>query len=222
MDSNSLHSQKTHTETKKVNLYPPREVALEVSDLQLWERFKAGDEAAFASIYSGHADVLYGYGMKLVKDSELVKDCIQDLFIELWDSKNKLSSVRSIKAYLFKSLRRKLIARASKQRHRFVSVMKAEMVKEATPSAEINLIEKQRFDEDRKVLMKTLKKLNSKQREIIHLKYYGNLGYDEISEIMDMDKKGVYNLMAHTIKLLRQQLGGVFLIFLILFLIFNS
>lgn len=195
--------------------------SIEVSDLQLWHDFQRGDEAAFAKIYSINADGMYGYGMKLVKDNELVKDCIQDLFIELWDTKYRLSSVHTIKAYLFKCLRRKLIAGASKQRHRFVSAIKLEMVRETTPSAEIKLVEKQRFEHERKILSKTLKKLNSKQREIIHLKYFGNLSYDEISEIMDLDKKGAYNLMAHTIKHLRQQLGDVLFTILIFIPVFT-
>ncbi|MCK0146214.1 sigma-70 family RNA polymerase sigma factor [Arenibacter sp. F26102] len=211
MKSNIVHSTNSQTEIKDSLISEANRSSIEVSDLQLWQDFQRGDEAAFASMYSLNADRLYGYGMKLVKDNELVKDCIQDLFVELWDTKHRLSSVRSIKAYLFKCLRRKLIAGASKQRNRFVSAIKLEMVREATPSSEINLIEKQRLDHERKILTKSLKKLTGKQQEIIHLKYYGNLGYEEISEIMDMDKKGVYNLMAHTIKLLRQHLGDVFL-----------
>ena len=77
------------------------------------------------------------------------------------------------------------------------------------PSAEFSLIEKQRFDEERKSLLKVMEKLNDKQREIIHLKYYSNFSYEEISEIMSLDKKATYNLMAHTIKLLRQHLEGM-------------
>jgi RNA polymerase sigma-70 factor (ECF subfamily) len=218
--ANSINIKKTQIEIKESLVSKGNHVIVEVSDLQLWHNFQMGSEAAFASIYNANAERLYGYGLKLVKDKDLVKDCIQDLFVELWDTKHNLSSVRSIKAYLFKCIRRKLIARAAKLRKRFDLNIDLDLVRESTPSAEINLIEKQRFEDERSILAKTLKKLNSKQREIIHLKFYGNLRYDEISEIMALDKRGTYNLMAHTIKLLRRDLGRVILFVFLLFLTF--
>ncbi|WP_276165972.1 RNA polymerase sigma factor [Zobellia alginiliquefaciens] len=176
----------------------------ESSDFYLWQEFKMGKESAFARIYKDNVARLYSYGIKLVNDKSLVKDSIQDLFVELWDAKEKLGDVKSIKSYLYKSIRRKLIAQASKKRKRFSDGHDLEVIHRETSSIEINLIEKQLFNDKRKKLVKTLNKLNDKQREIIHLKYFGNLSYDEISEIMSLDKKGTYNLMAHTIKLLRQ------------------
>ncbi|HUH46510.1 MAG TPA: sigma-70 family RNA polymerase sigma factor [Arenibacter sp.] len=194
----------------------PMDSAPNISDFELWQQFKEGNEAAFAHIYSANAQRLYSYGLKLVNDKDLIKDCIQDLFVEIWDTKHKLSSVRSIKAYLYKSIRRKLIYQASHKRKKFDQFYKLETIQETVPSIEIRLIEKQRFDDDRKRVKKALDKLNKKQREIIHLKYYGGMGYDEISEIMGLDKKATYNLMAHTIKLLRQDLGGILFIILVL------
>lgn len=200
----------------------PIDAKAAISDFELWQQFKEGNEAAFANIYSANAQRLYSYGLKLVNDKDLVKDCIQDLFVEIWDTKHKLSSVRSIKAYLYKSIRRKLIRQASHNRERFDQTYELETIQESVPSIEIRLIEKQRFDDERKLVIKALDKLNNKQREIIHLKYFGNMGYDEISEIMALDKKATYNLMAHTIKLLRQDLGGIFFIALIILLSFTA
>lgn len=194
---------------------PPTGTKVDISDFELWQQFKEGNEAAFAQIYSANAQRLYSYGLKLVHDKDLVKDGIQDLFVEIWDTKHRLGPVRSIKAYLYKSIRRKLILRSAQKRKRFDATYELETIQETVPSIEIRLIEKQRFDDERKLVKKALGKLNKKQREIIHLKYFGNMGYDEISEIMGLDKKATYNLMAHTIKLLRQDLGGVLFTFLV-------
>lgn len=173
---------------------------------------------AFAHIYSDNAQRLYSYGLKLVNDRDMVKDSIQDLFVEIWDTKDRLGPVRSIKAYLYKSIRRKLIRQASHKRKRYNETFELETVQETVPSIEIRLIEKQRFDDEHKLVITALNKLSEKQREIIHLKYYGNMNYDEISEIMELDKKATYNLMAHTIKLLKQDLGGILFTFLIIVL----
>ena len=187
-----------------------------VSDTQLWKDFQSGDEAAYATIYKNNVSRLYSYGLKLVGEKDLVKDSIQDLFVELWEAKDRLSEVRSIKSYLYTSIRRKLILKKSERRRLFSQNYESVKAQETVPSSEINLIEKQQFNNEREELIKALAKLNNKQREIVYLKFYSHLSYRDISEIMSLDKKGTYNLMAHTIKLLRQYLGTIFLIAFIL------
>ncbi len=182
------------------------------SDLQLWQEFKSGSEIAFATIYNDNVGRLYGYGIKLIHDKDSVKDAIQDLFVELWNARERLGDAKSIKSYLYKSIRRALISRVSSQRKKLGFFYSLEHFEETVSSQEIHLIEKQRFDEERKKLKKALIKLNAKQQEIIYLKFYGHLSYEEISEVMSLDKKGAYNLMAYTLKLLRQYLGLVFLL----------
>lgn len=196
----------SNTQNKEQSKISSNKNEVVVVDLQLWKEFQAGNESAFATIYEKHVALLYSYGLKLVYDKELVKDAIQDLFIELWDTKNKLAEVQSIKAYLYKSLRRKLIAQVTKERKKFDRNYDVETSNKKTTSFEINLIEKQRFEEQRQELNNALAHLSEKQREIIHLKFYGHLSYSEIAEIMSLNKKSVYNLIARTIKLLKKRI----------------
>ncbi len=75
------------------------------SDACIWLAFKRGSESAYTQIYQSLANSLFNYGCKLTKDRDLVKDCIQEVFINLWRSKEKVADPTSIKAYLFKALR---------------------------------------------------------------------------------------------------------------------
>ncbi|MDO6802958.1 RNA polymerase sigma factor [Wenyingzhuangia sp. 1_MG-2023] len=184
-----------------------------VSDLVLWQEFQLGSETAFAKIYEDHVGRLYSYGLKIVYDKSIVKDAVQDLFIELWDTKEKLSEVKSIKSYLFTSLRRKLIKQQVKYHKIFNKNENVETINYESESVEFSLIEKQRLDFEKQSLKIGLEKLEPKQREIVFLKYYARLSYEEIMEIMDIDKKQAYNLLSRTLKTLKE-----FLIFLILFL----
>ena len=203
MSKNPLRKSDPSTSYTKIKFLGIEKSSSQV-DVQLWQDFQTGSESAFASIYERNAGLLYSYGLKIVSDKELVKDSIQDLFIELWDAKNRISKVRSIKAYLCKSLRRKLIASASKQRKTFDKSLDLEKFNSAVFSSEVSLIEKQRFDEQRKMLNNELDRLTLKQKEIIYLKFYGRLNYNEIAEVMSLDKKATYNLMARTIKILKK------------------
>lgn len=181
---------------------------LRKEDSQLWLEFQAGNETAYATIYNNNVSMLYGYGLKLVNDKELIKDCIQDLFVEIWNTKHKLSKVKSIKSYLFKSIRRKLISACVKKRKMTLDSAVFPILKAPTaPSVEFSLIEKQRFDQQRMKLKQALNQLTDRQKEIIHLKYHAALSYVEIAEVMSLSTKGAYKLMGRSIKFLRQHMS---------------
>ena len=175
--------------------------------------FKRGVKTAYDTIYKNYIALLYGYGLKLGADREVVKDSIQNLFVELWDTKHKLGVVKSIKAYLFKSIRRKLASETIKRN----SIVHIEAFEEVgistTTSVEHSLIEKQNFDEQRQRLNEGMAKLTDRQKEIIYLKYYARLSYLEISEIMSLSNKGSYKLMGRAITFLRKQILNRHLLF---------
>src|SRR5690554_7926932 len=74
----------------------------------LWTSFKNGDDSALARIFTKYADQLYAYGLKIINDEALVKDCIQDVFIQLIEKRETLVITSKTQIYLFKSLRNKL------------------------------------------------------------------------------------------------------------------
>ena len=61
-----------------------------------WNNFLAGDEDAFSKIYEHLAGDLLSFGATLTSDSELVKDCIQEIFLRIYQNRAKLSSVANI------------------------------------------------------------------------------------------------------------------------------
>lgn len=180
-------------------------IAAKIKEGQLWQDFQTGNETAFATIYEQNAAKLYSYGMKLVRDENIVKDAIQDLFVELWDAKGRLGKVQAITPYLLKSIRRKILHNATRER-RMTALEEVDLYNQVIPSAEHNLLERQQYDRKRQEIREALAKLNKNQQEIIHLKYYCRISYQEIAEILESDTKSVYNLMARTVKQLRKYL----------------
>src|SRR5690606_14004714 len=77
-------------------------------EVVLWKAFRGGDEVAFSEIARKYYRSLFGYGIKFSSDREFVKDCIQDLFMELWSKRESIGDTDFVKFYLFKSLRRKI------------------------------------------------------------------------------------------------------------------
>ncbi|MGS2765014.1 RNA polymerase sigma factor [Sinomicrobium sp. M5D2P9] len=175
----------------------------EISDTELWLKFQGGDQVAFEEIYAQNFARLYNYGLKLATDRDLVKDSIQDLFEELWDRREKLGKVKSIKSYLFKSIRRKILRKAGKK-GKLLSLVESDdnVYMDSTPSSEITMIANEQFELEQKELELALNKLNKKHREIIHLMFYEHLSYKEIAKVTGMHKKNVYYHMSRALDIL--------------------
>ncbi len=159
----------------------------------LWNAFKNGDEKALVSIFDRFADALYNYGVKIFNDRESVKDAVQDLFIELWRTRENLSDTDSIKFYLFKALRLKLCKVKRKSARQFIAQTQPE--EWVSPPHEFFVIAEQTLSEQRDRLMKMLESLTPRQREAIFLRYFEEMNYERIAEIMEMNKQSVYNLI---------------------------
>ncbi len=188
------------------------------TDAQLWDQFRGGEERAFARIYQDHAKVLFTYGMRLVRDGAMIEDCIHDLFIDLWDRKEHLSPTDSIRLYLLKSLKRKVI-RAAAKKHKLV-LQDGSEAGYAFPfelSHEALLIQQQLSAEQAERLKQGIAKLTSNQQEIIFLRFYAGLPYEEIGSLLAINYQSVKNLMFRAMKTLRQSLTIGFVLLTLLF-----
>lgn len=183
-----------HASSKVLHLHPDH-----LEDGILWDAFRKGDDRALVTIFDRYAQSLYNYGCKILVDRESVKDHVQDLFLDLCRKRGKLGATYAIKFYLFKALRRKLIR--SKLKARLISLITSDLT---TPSAEADLIDKESIEHQQRVLEHRLTRLTNRQREAIFLRYYEELSFDKIAEIMDLRKQSIYNLINESLTILEK------------------
>ncbi|MBO9154056.1 RNA polymerase sigma factor [Chitinophaga sp. GCM10012297] len=167
----------------------------------LWRRFKQGDQKAFEALFLHHHRPLFQYGSKMLRDRQVLDDCIQELFLELWDTRERLTDVVSVRAYLFRALKFKL-ARAIKKR-----AAHSELSEEGTEllafSYETELIARQTDADQRERLLRSVRQLTRRQQEVIYLRFYNQMSYEEISVTMDISYQAVVNLVSQALKALR-------------------
>ncbi len=157
-----------------------------LEDAVIWDKFRAGDKSAFIFIYKSYFQSLRQYGYHFAGGIQLVEDAIQDLFIDLNRNHQRLSATNSIKFYLYKSLRRRLIYYLEKQKKTMRVARAAEdLTFKISLSVEQFIINRQIESERRKKLDQALKNLTAHQREAIYYFYYENMTYAEIKEFMD-------------------------------------
>ena len=174
----------------------------------LWESFRKGDKEAFATLFRQHYETLFRFGAKFTTDTELLEDCIQELFLELWQAKSG-TPVLSVKAYLLKSLKYKLLKAFRKKGKTQPLADSGDIPFEW--SHETMLIQEQETAEKKRRVLDALGRLSNRQKEIIYLKYYQNLSYEEVSEIMNINYQVARNLLYQAIKSLKNMINLVVL-----------
>ncbi|MEQ9289484.1 MAG: sigma-70 family RNA polymerase sigma factor [Cyclobacteriaceae bacterium] len=177
-------------------------------DHEIWRMFRNGDEPAFVFIYDKFFHILFDYAHRFCKDSGLVKDAIQDLFIEMRNNKKRLGETTSIKFYLFASIRRKVLAMTA-GKLRFVRLKNLENYDfDIEVSPEQKIINRQINDTTRTILSKNIESLSSRQKEAVLYYFYEGFSYQQISAIMGFSKvEHVRVLMYRAIKKIRASLS---------------
>jgi RNA polymerase sigma factor (sigma-70 family) len=193
--------------TSYTPLIMERKVSYVVEECPVWSHFRSGDERALATIFNEHYDSLYYYGKKLVQDEDLVKDCVQNLFVKIWTTRHKLMAVKNVRPYLLKSLRRHIGDHVIAQNRKKTLQEHFHREFQISFSHEDFLIAKQTSCEQSETLARSLNNLPSRQREAILLKFYEGLDYLQIAEVMALNVQSVRNLIHQSLKTIKNQMN---------------
>ncbi|MGW9685478.1 RNA polymerase sigma factor [Flagellimonas sp. 2504JD1-5] len=169
----------------------------------LWSKFKAGDKTAFESVYKSCIDDMYAYGLKLDSDKELIKDCIQEVFIDIFEHRNAISEPNNIKFYVLKALKHTIFKKQKKERKKTKLDEQAPHAFSAGHNFEDKRILSELDEEKKRLVNEALDSLSSKQKEIMYLRFSVGLSYNDISEIVNIDHASVRKQVYRAVKKLR-------------------
>ena len=175
-------------------------------DKEIWQKLKQGEKGALQHIYDQNIKLLYSYGYKFCTDRELLEDCIQEVFMTLWERRSVVGDTDSIRPYLLTSLRRRIIRTVSRNH---IQIDRNFEIDKYDFNIDFNPEKKLISSEDSKYLIekinRELNQLTKKQQEVVYLKFHCGLSYSEIAEIMTIKYQSVRNLMHKTLRLLRNK-----------------
>ena len=175
------------------------------ADPLLWAQLKAGDELALGRLIHKHANALQNYGYKFVRDTDFVKDCVQEVFIDVWHRRQNLTDPDSVRAYLLSSVRKRVLREGFRQR-----ILRDDEPVDfdaSTDFAEFSpewlLIEEESVADKTRRVAALLNQLPKRQREVMYLRFYQGLERDEIARIMLVNPQSVSNLLQVAFKTFR-------------------
>lgn len=159
-------------------------------------------------MYHAYYRLLNNYGYKFTRDVNLIEDAIHDLFTTLWTNKDNLGSPISVKNYLYKSIRN-ILFRKIKSASRFYNLQEDDESIPFEVSYDHKLILNEEEIRIQQTIKEVLHKLPARQKEIIYLRFYDGLSYEEIADIMSIHVSSAYKLLYKALDNLQHSIGAL-------------
>lgn len=177
-----------------------------MSEALLWSQLREGRKAALEALYRAHASVLLQYGGKFSADRQLVEDCVQDLFVDLWQRRAQLSEVSSVQSYLLVAMRRRVVRQLGRRQKRESAEEPEEQQFDCEIAIDEQIAARELSKEQHLKLKEALQQLSPRQKEAIYLKYQLGMDYEDIGQAMDISYQSVRNLAHSALSRLRELL----------------
>ncbi len=154
---------------------------MHTDDKALIEAFQQGDDFAFVSLYNRYKGPVYTFCLKMLFDRDLAQDVMQETFLRIYENRDRLLNAHSFKAWTFTIARNQCLnqfRRSSK--HVVLDEESIPTAPETTVLAQVANLEK---SEQIALVNHFLGQLKPEYREVIILREYQNLTYDEIAAV---------------------------------------
>lgn len=152
---------------------------MQAEDRSLIEAFQAGDEFAFVSLYNRHRSAVYSYCVKMILDKDAAKDVMQETFIRVYENRDRLLKAGSFRAWVYTIARNQCLNHL-RRRRRLVPL-------DATDSGSLfaSEVSFSRLEKSELIALVDafLGRLKEDYREVLILREYQNLSYEEIAVV---------------------------------------
>lgn len=174
----------------------------------IWDEFVSGDKEAFATLYNLHVEALFRYGTKLCCDREMVKDALQEIFIDVFLNRSRMKITPGhLRYYLLLALKRNLIKKMESERRPLPREEK-ERCFEVTYSIETSIIDHEEEAERNRRVAELLNTLPAGQKEALYLRYNEAMEYSQIAEILHISVESVRKQVYRALSSIREKWGN--------------
>ena len=167
-----------------------------------WQKSLEGDAVAFHSIHQELFQGLFNYSLKLLQDSELAADAVQELFIKIWVKKTSIGELKKVKPYFFTALRRQILNQLRNLRLRELKIRSMPQP-DIDFSPEEIVVRREEYGSLQGKIVELLNALPQRQKEVIYLHYFEEMDYTQIAEVMGIRYQSVLNLTQKALQKLR-------------------
>jgi RNA polymerase sigma-70 factor (family 1) len=169
-------------------IYTAMMIAAINDEKNLLAMIATGNRQAFSMLYTIYLNALYHYIFLFTKSKEESEEILQEIFIKIWENREKLSEIDSFKNYLFRFAKNKLLDRI---RHSQIRQRVLSEIKRTKNISETSTNDQCAYREYYKIVQRAIEKLPPKRKLIFRLNIENGLSQDEIARKLNISKSVV-------------------------------
>ena len=172
------------------------------SDSHLIELWRDGNEKAYRALFERYFYKLYNYTGKLIADKNVSEEIVMDVMLAVWLKRDRLNTNGSLSAYLYKSVKNRLIDYLRKQSVPTISLDQTTVEPPSSFITDSRLLHK-----ELECLYRTsLNRLPPQKKRIFTMSREEGSSYKEIADRLQLSKNTVENHMVAALRLLKDQM----------------
>jgi RNA polymerase sigma-70 factor (ECF subfamily) len=189
------------------------------SNKELLLLIQKDNKIAFYNLYERYCRRLHGFVLRYIKQEDDAEEIVQEVFVKIWESRNKINVYSSFESFLFTIAYNTTISLLRKRTNekKYLEHIKSLQQFNSSP----DLIDEVYFNELNDRVQSLLNELTPRQKEIFQLSREEGLTHDEIAKKLNISVNTVKKHMANTLAFLKLQIDSsltINLLFVCLFL----
>lgn len=160
-------------------------------------------EAAFTALVQKYQERLYWQIRRMVHTHEDADDLLQDVFIKVWQKLHTFRHHSKLYTWLYRIATNEALAHLAKERKRHIGSIDDESL------AVANRLKADPYfngDDAAIRLQQAINQLPDKQKAVFTLRYYQELKYDELSQILETSEGALKASYHHAVKKIEKYL----------------
>lgn len=185
-----------------------------INDLFLLQKLKDGDNIAFQELYNKYYGILYLHVYQKLKDREVAKDIVHDLFISIWQKRADLSIKGQVSSYMYAAIRNRVIDYISKEKSKLKYLETLTEPSQQVSSETDYLLREKLLAEQ---IESVLNRLSPRVKEVFELSRKEYLSHKEIAHKLNISEHSVRGYIKLALRLLKMKVGSILYLMLIFF-----
>ncbi|NII81018.1 RNA polymerase sigma-70 factor [Pedobacter riviphilus] len=181
-------------------------------ELELLRRLLLDDEEAFASLFYGYKDKLYGFIFRITESSEIAKDIVQDVFLKIWNTRHNTHHVENFNAFVYRMAKNAALDHLKRKSRELIAVSDLRLISDEHMAS--NPFEDMKATEIQSKFEQALKNLPKQQRVVYELRHLEGEEYSEIAKKLNLS---VATIRSHFRNALIALKAGLFLLLFMMF-----
>jgi RNA polymerase sigma-70 factor (ECF subfamily) len=155
------------------------------NEIELIKALQAGSIDAFDAIFARHSRRLYVYVLTMIKDRAMAEEIVQDCFLELIRRADSIKPSMGVGAWLTRVARNRVVDAIRHREYESSKIVSMEVYTEATSiTGEVSPRDEVMIREREQMLEDALRLLPYVEREVLVMRYYAGLKFQEIAKAL--------------------------------------